>query len=232
MTGGLRRRIAFMALVALVSGLVLYLSYPRLIASVRYLPVDRALDRYYSDNLIPTDRLAVLIRFTKEAIGRNDHYRYRDGLSQLHYLRALDVQTPARGRRSAYRSAEAEAMESLRLAPAQAAVWLRMATIRWILHDEPEAIIEPWKMSVFTGRTYSTLYTRRVEIGLAFLDQLDEEGRAMLRDQVRLAWKLHPGGLMQVLSRRDPGLRQMRNLLAGADPLIITDMEAWIEKLP
>ena len=62
----MRRRIAFMALVALVSGLVLYLSYPRLIASVRYLPVDRALDRYYSDNLIPTDRLAVLIRFTKE----------------------------------------------------------------------------------------------------------------------------------------------------------------------
>ena len=228
----MRRRFGLMALVAVVSVSVLYLSYPRLIASVRYLPVDRALDRYYADNLIPTDRLTVLIRFANEAIGRNDHYRYRDGLSQLHYLRALDVQTPAKERRTAYRSAEAEAMESLRLAPAQAAVWLRMATIRWILHDEPESIIEPWKMSVFTGRTYTTLYTLRVEIGLAVHEQLADEGRAMLRDQVRLAWRLHPGGLMQVLSRRDPGLRLMRNLLAGADPLIITDMEAWIEKLP
>ena len=232
MTGDFRRRFGFMALVALVSVTVLYLSYPRLVASVRYLPVDRALDRYYADNLIPTDRLTVLIRFANEAIGRNDHYRYRDGLSQLHYLRALDVQTPARERRAAYRSAEAEAMESLRLAPAQAAVWLRLATIRWILRDESKTIIEPWKMSVFTGRTHSTLYTRRVEIGLAFLDQLDGEGRAMLRDQVRLAWKLYPGGLMQVLSRRDPGLRRMQNLLAGADPKLITEMEAWIEKLP
>lgn len=232
MTGGFRRRLVFMVLVALVSALLLYLSAPRFIASVRYLPVDRALDGYYSDNLIPSDRLTVLIRFANEAIGRNDHYRYRDGLSQLHYLRALDVQTPARDRRAAYRSAEAEAMESLRQAPAQAAVWLRTATIRWILHDEPESIIEPWKMSVYTGRTQTRLYIRRVEIGLAFLGSMDEEGRAMLRDQVRLAWKLYPGGLIRLIARRDPGLRQVRYLLAGGDPQTIVEMEAWIEKLP
>lgn len=215
----------------LVAMLVLYLSTPRLLSSIRYLPVDRALDTYYRDKQIPSDRLTVLIRFAGEAIGRHDHYRYRDGLSQLHYLRGLDVQTPARERRAAYRSSETEAVESLRQAPVQSAVWLRLATIRWVLRDEPETIIGPWKMSVFTGRTYTTLYNRRVEIGLAFMDQLDEEGRAMLRDQVRLAWKLRPGILVQVLERRDPGLNRIRGLLAGSDPQTVDEMEAWIEKL-
>lgn len=232
MTRDFSWRFGFIALVALVSALVLYLSGPRFLANVRYLPVSTALDRYYSDNQIPSDRLTVLIRFANEAISRHDHYRFHDGLSQLHFLRGYDVQTPARERRAAYRSAEAEAVESLRQAPAQSAVWLRLATVRWVLRDEPENIIDPWKMSVFTGRTYSTLYSRRVEIGLAFLQQLDEEGRAMLRDQVRLAWKLRPGGLMQVLTRRDPGLVVMRELLAAGDPQVITEMEEWLERLP
>ena len=228
----LSRRFGIIVLVALASALVLYTAAPRFLASVRYLPVDKALDRYYSDSLIPSDRLTVLIRFANEAISRHDHYRFHAGLSRLHYLRGLDVQTPARERRAAYRNAEMAAMESLRRAPAQSALWLQLGTVRWILHDEPETIIEPWKMSVFTGRTFSTLYTQRVEIGLAFLAQLDEEGRAMLRDQARLAWKLHPGRLIRVLARRDPGLRRMRDLLEGADPEILTEMEAWIEKHP
>ena len=231
LAGTKSRRYAILAVTALVAMLVLYLSGPRLLASIRYLPVDQALSRYYSDRLIPSDRLTVLIRFANEAIGRHDHFRYRDGLSQLHYLRGLDVQTPARERRGAYRSAELEAIESLRQAPAQSEIWLRLATVRWLLREEPEAIIGPWKMSVFTGRTFTTLYTQRLEVGLAFLEQLDEEGRAMLRDQVRLAWKLRPGGVAQVLVRRDPGLHLMRDLLAGSDPQTISDMEAWIEKL-
>lgn len=231
MNTGVAGRLAILLLTAFVSVLLVSLAWPRLMASVRYLPVDRALNSYYANNEIPTDRLSVLIEFAGEAIGISDHYRYHDGLSQLHYLRGLDVNTPALERRGAYRSAESGAMQSLRTAPAQSSLWLRLAAIRWVLHDEPETIIEPWKMSVFTGRSHSSLYAHRVEIGMAHLEYLDQEGRAMLRDQLRLAWKVRPGALAQVLARRDPDLRHTRELMGAVDAGSLTELEAWVERI-
>jgi len=225
------RRVGFLIPVMLVALAVLSLAWPRFLASVRYQPVDTALARYYADNQIPSDRLLVLIRFAEEAVGIHDHYRYHDGLSQLHYLRGLDPQTAARERRDAYRQSEGEAAASLSLAPAQPATWLQLATVRWILRDEPERIIEPWKMSIFTGRTDSVLYSRRAEMGLAYRAFLDTESVAMLRDQVLLAWRARPGALAQVLARRDPQLSVTRGLLEASDPAALNEMEAWLEKL-
>jgi hypothetical protein len=206
----------------------LALAWPRFLAAFRYLPVDIALDRYYADREIPTDRLLVLIDFARDAIERHDHYRFHDGLGQLHFLRGLDPHTPALERRPAYAEAEAEAVRSLQQAPAQPETWLRLATIRWILHDEPESIISPWKMSVFTGRTHSALYAQRVELGLAQRAFLDEEGLTLLRDQLLLAWNTHPGTLIQVLARRDRGLEVTRGLLEIHDPPRC-GMEAWLK---
>jgi hypothetical protein len=216
---------------ALLALAVLALAGPRFQAAFRYLPVDRAIARYHAEREIPSDRLLVLIRFAGEAIDYHEHYRYRDGLSQLHYLRGLDPYTPALERRPAYAAAEAEAVNALQQAPAQPETWLRLATIRWILHDEPENILAPWKMSVFTGRTHSALYAQRVDLGLAHRAFLDEEGLAMLRDQLLLAWKTQPGTLIQVLARRDRGLDVTRGLLEFNDPSALQEMEAWLEKL-
>jgi len=220
-----------LGLVAITALLVIGLAWPRFLAEFRYLPVERALAQYFADSEIPSDRLTVLIDFANQAIEHHDHPRYHYGLSELHYLRGLDPATPAGERRGAYRSAEASARNSLRLAPAQAEAWLHLAMVRWILRDEPATIVEPWKMSVFTARTHSSLYTRRVEMGLSFRAYLDDEGLAMLRDQVRLAWKTRPGALAQVLSRRDADLRVTRYLLQGSEPEMLDEMEAWLERL-
>jgi len=225
------RRLALLVAVGLLAVSLLLLAWPRFLASVRYLPVEHALGRYYADDVIPSDRLKVLIRFTEEAIGWQDHYRFHDGLSQLHYLRGLDVQTPAAERRAAYRAAADEAAAALQRAPAQPAAWLRLATLRWILHDEPDTIVDAWKMSVFTGRTHSALYAHRVELGLAQRAWLDDEGVAMLRDQLLLAWRVRPGTLVQTLARRDPELRTTGGLLAATDPVALQEMEGWLERL-
>lgn len=222
---------ALLAAVGLLSVALLYLAWPRMQASVRYLPVDKAIARYRVEQVIPTDRLEVLIRFAHEAISQHDHYRYRDGLSLLYYLQAMDVYTPALQRRQAYRQSETEATKALQRAPAQPAAWLRLAHIHWILHDEAESIIQAWKMSVFTGRTHSKLYAPRVELGIAQAEYLDEEARAMLRDQLLLAWRARPGTLIQVLARRDPGLAVTRSLLSNSDPEALTEMEVWVEKV-
>ena len=69
-----------------------------------------------------------------------------------------------------------------------------------------------------------------MEIGLAWYGYLDEEGAAMLRDQLLLAWRLRPSQLMQVVAKRDPDLRVSRQLLAASDPVVLSEMEAWLEK--
>jgi hypothetical protein len=172
-----------------------------------------------------------LIGFAAQAIEYHDHYRYHNGLSMLHLLRALDVNTPALERIDAYRASEAEAMVTLQRAPAQPAVWLRLANIRWVLHDEPEAILTPWKMSIFTGRSDSSLFAERVEMGLAYREFMDAEATAMLRDQLLLAWRLQPGSVMTVLSLRDRGLSVTQDLIRDTDPVALAEMEAWLERL-
>lgn len=210
---------------------MLLLAWPRLLASIHFLPVDRAIDRYFETREIPSNRLLTLLGFAKEALELNDHYRYHDGRSLLHYLRGLDVNTPALERRDAYREAEASAVEVVKRAPAQPEAWLRIATVRSILHDEPETVLAPWKMSIFTGRAHSTLLAPRVGIGTLHFEFMDAEARSMLRDQVLLAWRLKPQDLLRELKVRDGDLRRTRALIAETDPGALAEMEARIEKI-
>jgi hypothetical protein len=227
----IRNKVFVLVSIGLLALALLTLSWPRFQASFKYLPVEFAIKQYHDDQQIPSERLPVLIRFAQEAIARKDHYRFHDGLSQLHLLRGLDPYTPALERRPAYRQAELEASNSLQMAPAQPAAWLRLATVRWVLHDESETIIQPWKMSIFTGRTNATLINRRVEIGLAHYAELDDEGVSMLRDQLLLAWRIRSGALVRALAVRDRDLVVTRRLLADTDPASLAEMEAQLEKL-
>jgi hypothetical protein len=217
---------------ALLALATLSLAWPRMKASYRFLPVELAIDRYYEKREIPSHRMRTLTGFAGEAVAWHDHYRYHDGLSFLHYLRGLDIYTPALERRGEYRKAETEAIEVVQRAPAQPQAWLRIAMVRSILHDEPETILEPWKMSIFTGRTHSTLMVPRVGIGLPYVDSMDSEARAMLRDQLLLAWVLKPNDLLRELKQVDPLLEKTRALVSLTDPSALVEMEARIAKIP
>jgi hypothetical protein len=219
------------ALAALLAVGALALAWPRLQASLRFLPVDHAIERYFETREIPSNRMLTLIDFSRQALALHDHYRYHDGLSLLHYLRGLDIYTPALERRAAYRAAEAEALETVRRAPAQPEAWLRIAIVRSILRDEPAAVIEPWRMSVFTGRTYSTMLAPRAGVALPYLEFMDAETRSMLRDQLLLAWSLQPNELLRELKARDPALAKTRELIAALAPAALAEMEVRIEKV-
>jgi hypothetical protein len=222
--------ILFVLLVAVLALATLSLAWPRMKASYRFLPVELAIERYYELREIPSRRMLTLIGFARQAIDRHDHYRYHDGLSFLYYLRGIDIHTPALERRPAYRASEAAAIETVKRAPAQPEAWLRIATIRAVLRDEPEDVLEPWKMSIFTGRTHSTLMVPRVELGLPYLDEMDDESRGMLRDQLLLAWALKPGELIRVLKRRDSNLGLTRELIGPAEEAVLAEMERRVEK--
>lgn len=224
-------QLAVWSLAALLAAATLALAWPRFKASYRFLPVDLAIERYFETREIPSHRMLTLIGFAEQALARHDHYRYHDGLSFLHYLRGIDIYTPALERRGAYRAAEKEAMETVRRAPAQPEAWLRIATVRSILRDEPETILAPWRMSIFTGRTHSTLLAPRVGVALPYLEFMDAETRAMLGDQLLLAWALKPIELLRELKARDPQLERTRALVGATAPAALADMEERIEKV-
>lgn len=224
------RSLSVVLLAAFLAAATLVLAWPRFKASYRFLPVDLAIERYYETREIPSNRMLTLIGFARQALDWHDHYRYHDGLSFLYYLRGLDIRTPALERRGAYRQAEQQAIETVRSAPAQPEAWLRIATVRSILRDEPETVLAPWRMSVFTGRTHSTLVAPRVGVALPYLDFMDNEARAMLRDQILLAWALKPRELVLELKARDPSLIRSRELLGAFAPGALAEMEERIEK--
>jgi len=229
----LKSRISQWSVIALAAFLAigaLALAWPRLQASLRFLPVDHAIERYFETRQIPSHRMLTLIDFSRQALARHDHYRYHDGLSLLHYMRGLDIYTPALERRDAYRAAEAEALETVRRAPAQPEAWLRIAMVRSVLRDEPETVLAPWRMSVFTGRTYSTMLVTRVGLALPYLEFMDPETRSMLRDQLLLAWSLQLNELVRELKARDPSLARTRELIGTLAPAALAEMEARIEK--
>ena len=224
------RKAAVLATILALSAIVITLSFPRFQAAFRFLPVDIAIRDFQRQGQVASNRLKVLIEFSEQALAMHDHYRFHNGLSLLHYLRAVDPLTPALERRPAYRLAESASMAALERAPAQPAAWLQLATIRWILYDEPETIIEPWKMSIFTGRMHSSLFPARVQIGLAHFELLDREGRAMLRDQLQLAWKLRPQQLLPVLLQYDRDLAKSGQLLINNDPVTLQELGEFLEK--
>ena len=221
---------SLLAPIAVVALVTLALGWPRLLASIRYLPVDRAIEQYHADREIPSHRMQTLAGFAQEAIGLHDHYRYHDGLSFLYYLRGLDIHTPALERRAAYRQAEAAAIETIRRAPAQPEAWLRIATVRAILRDEPGEVLGPWRMSVYTGRIHSTLLAPRVGLALPYVEFMDGETRSMLRDQLLLAWQLKPRELVAEFRQRDPRLEATKNLIGATDPTALAEMEVRLEK--
>ncbi len=205
---------------------LLSLSWPRLQASFTYLPVDTAIKNYYASREIPSRQLPGLIKRAQQAIARHDHYRYREGLSTLYYLRGLDVRSPSLERRPAFERAIVEAENVVSVAPARPIAWQRIARIHAILGNSAEKIIPPLKMSIYAGRVEPTLFIGRLELGYSYLASMDIEATALLRDQTLLTWKLQPGELTMAINNQWVDWHGVQKLLGGHNELVLQEVEA------
>ncbi len=223
-------RYALVLIAAVTVVVLLSLAWPRLQASLRYLPVDTALSKYWQTRQPDKPQLPGLIERAQQAIGLYDHYRYWEGLSALQLLSGQDQDMPYWQRRQMLKQSIASALEVVQRAPAQPQAWLRIARTRAFLGAAAEDILPAWKMSVLTGRVEPTLMLARLELGFGYYGLLDEESLALLRDQTVLTWAVQPRGLVQSLQsgRLDIGL--LRNLLEGRQAGMLVDMEAQLAK--
>jgi len=208
--------------------LLLALAWPRLRASIEYLPVETALGNYYSSGAIPTAQLEGLAQRARDALALHDHYRYWNGLSLLTYLRALDAATPAWLRGPALHQSLDAAEEAIQRAPARPQIWLRIATVRAHLGQAPERVIPPLKMSILTGRVEPTLLLPRLRLAYAYLPLLDLETRRLLRDQTLLAWRVDQREFVRDLGEGAIDFARVRQLLEQSDRALLKEMEAQL----
>jgi len=219
-------RYTLILIVGATALILVSLSYPRLRASMRYLPVDTAISMYWESREIDPAQVDALIERAHEAIALYDHYRYFAGLSELQILSGQDMDKPYWQRRQILEQSIASAGEAVKRAPAKPRAWLRIARIRAYLGYPHDEIITPWKMSVLTGRVEPTLMLVRLELGFRYFAGLDDEAVSLLRDQAMLTWAVNPKQVLKYLENGSLDMDLMRELLAGHNRAILAEMEA------
>jgi hypothetical protein len=219
-------RYALIALLALVTGLLLVMSWPRLRASVHYLPVDTAMSNYWESRELDDAQVEGLILRAEEAIAIHDHYRYWAGLSELKIISSQSMSKSLWQRRQALESAIETAEEAVRRAPSNPRVWLRIARTKEVLGRPAQQIIPPMVMSILTGRVEPTLMLARLELGLRHLSSMNEANARLLQDQVVLTWSMHQRAMAARIKSGNLNLDVLRGVLDQSQAAIIAEMEA------
>jgi len=223
-------RYALIALLALVTGLLLVMSWPRLRASVHYLPVDTAMSNYWESRELDDAQVEGLILRAEEAIAIHDHYRYWAGLSELKIISSQSMSKSLWQRRQALESAIETAEEAVRRAPSNPRAWLRIARTKEVLGRPAQQIIPPMVMSILTGRVEPTLMLARLELGLRHLSSMNEANARLLQDQVVLTWSMHQRAMAARIKSGNLNLDVLRGVLDQSQAAIIAEMEAGLAK--
>jgi hypothetical protein len=218
-------------LILLVAVVMLLLAWPRLSASLSYLPVDTALARHWAGEPLPAAQLDLLAERARQSLGRHGHHRYHDGLSLLLYLRAQDATVPEDERREALQASLESAVEVISRAPMKPAAWLRIAAARASLRHPAEQVSAALKMSIYTGRVEPSLLPLRLQLGFSYLARDDAEAMSLLRDQVLLAWDTQPRTFIGSIRSGAVSFTAVENLLVGRHNDVLAQMEAALEKV-
>ncbi len=213
--------------VTLVTALgLLALTVPRFQASVAFLPVDAAVKRYFREREIPVAQLDALKNRADEAIAHHPHYRYFDGLSFLNYLEAQSLEGKPWLQRPALVRSLRNGEAALARAPAKPRTWLRVARARAVLDHGGAAVAGALKMSFLTGRVEPPLMLPRIELGYRYLEHLDPEGRALLRDQTLLGWRMDERSFRRALTEGRLDLARIEAVLGAESAPILAALES------
>lgn len=216
--------------VGITAIVLLTLAWPRLRASFSYLPVDTAISNYRKTGNTDGMQLDGLIERATESIAIHNHYRYWQGLSELHILKGQNMSQTVWQRRQALDNAILAAQEVVRKAPAKPRAWLRIARAKELLAHPPEQILSALKMSILTGRVEPTLMLTRLELGMRHLKNLDQETIRLLSDQAALTWTTQKRAMLERIKSGSLGMDLLSEVLAENHPVIISEMEAHFAK--
>lgn len=191
-----------------------------------YLPVERAIERYWAGVPLEADNLAAMQARAERVLHMHDHYRFHNGLSLLYYLQGIAPSGSLYERTQALEKALFHARQSLQQAPLQPELWLRIADGSGRLFRPRAEVVAAYKTAIYMARVEPTHLMARVQLGLALQYALDPEGTGLLRDQLLLAWNLRHGDMIRSLNAGTISMERIRPLLAATHPDLLAKIEA------
>ena len=180
-----RHAVAFLALVG--GAALLTSAVPRTIAAFSMLPGDPVLEAIQWGEQVRVSDLELLTSSREAGLAWIESGRgWTDlGLAQLRLVRNAGTWT-AEGQRLLDQSASS-LRHGLALAPANPFAWARLAYVELVRGGPSNAVAEALKMSIATGTQEPHLMFSRLNLCLRVWREFDEEGRALVAQQIRFA---------------------------------------------
>ena len=215
-------------LTAVTAVYLLSLSWPRLRSSLAYVPVEAAIKNHWNSKPITTDRFVTLIESANRSLEILNDARYLQGLSLLYYLQyqyLVKSGAPDQDQIDALQRSLHATETTLARAPAKPGLWLRLARIRAWSGQTAQRVMDSLRMSIRVGRVEPRLLLGRVSLGVKILDRSDRNGETLVRDQIRLAWRLKQRDFIAALNAGSIKIGAIRGLLKNSDSEILEQME-------
>jgi hypothetical protein len=162
----------------------------------------------------------------RAALIRHDDGHLHAELAALELALAHQAGFASRGGASRLERVEAEARAALALAPGQPYAWVALVHAMIARGADRSAVAPAYRRAVEIAPYEPALVVPRVELGFAALarNALDDDGQALLRDQIRRAAAGAPMELAQ-MARRRYALAAIRTVLAD-DPALRARFDA------
>ena len=162
----------------------------------------------------------------RASLARRDDGHLHTDLAALELALARHAGLASREGRAWLERVEADARAGLTLAPGQPYAWVALVYAMVARGADRAAVAPAYRMAVEIAPYEPALVVPRVELGLAAVARgaLDDDGRALLRDQIRLAAAGSPAELAKLALRRYT-LAAIRTALAD-DPALRARFDA------
>lgn len=181
----------------MLSVLLVVLAVPRVVANLMMVFPDTVFDHVQTAENPKHDMILKAVDRIEQALHWNQENRYWFQIGSLYYeLIGSDEYDDLENQAFARRAVEAYAM-CLSRSPVEPDVWYLLAVSRFIIDKYDKSLLGLVKNSIYTGRIVPDLMLDRLTFISLYSEDLDDELRALTKDQVRLAWSLDPKGLVE-----------------------------------
>ena len=208
-------RIILLTLLTTLAAITLYLSAPRFLSALSFLPVEASLKHHWIDHPIKPDQFPSLIDTAKKSIKKLNEARYWQGLGWLYYLQATTQNTSTPEAQQSLSHAQNAFETFLKKSPSSPAEWLRLSWTHSLQKHEPEQIVETLKMSLYTGRAERYLMPNRLELALRYADNFNKEDHSLIADQIKLTWRFHKRDMLMHMKSGTYNINTINKLLSN-----------------
>lgn len=181
----------------ILSVFLVVLAVPRVVANLMMVFPDTVFDHVQTAENPRHDTILKAIDRIEQALQWNQDNRYWFQIGSLFYeLIGSDEYDDLENQEIARQAIEAYAM-CLSQSPVEPDAWYLFAVSRFIINKYDKSLLDLVKNSIYTGRIVPDLMRDRLTFLSLYSEDLDDELKALAKDQVRLAWSIDPKGLVE-----------------------------------